>query len=40
MPRGRVNMNVTTFATSLASSRLPNSLAPSASQAASPRAVR
>ena len=27
MPRGRVSMNVTTFATSLASSRLPNSLA-------------
>jgi len=27
MPRGRVNMNVTTFATSLASSRLPDSLA-------------
>jgi hypothetical protein len=25
MPRGRVNMNVTTFATSLASSRLPDS---------------
>ena len=24
MPRGRVNMNVTTFASSLASSRLPN----------------
>ena len=27
IPRGRVNMNVTTFATSLASSRLPDSLA-------------
>jgi hypothetical protein len=27
MPRGRVNMNVTTFAPSLASSRLPDSLA-------------
>ena len=27
MPRGRVSMNITTFATSLASSRLPNSLA-------------
>src|SRR5260370_26576489 len=26
-PRGRVNMNITTFATSLASSRLPDSLA-------------
>jgi 5-aminolevulinate synthase len=27
MPRGRVSMNVSTFATSLASSRLPDSLA-------------
>jgi hypothetical protein len=27
MPRGRVSMNITTFATSLASSRLPDSLA-------------
>ena len=27
MPRGRVNMNVTTFATSLGCSRLPDSLA-------------
>jgi hypothetical protein len=27
IPRGRVSMNITTFATSLASSRLPDSLA-------------